>query len=248
MVMGVVEGLVDSVQHSGLEGTRILITGLKSRHGVEIARAFAEQGCRLVLQTPEMNSDLAIVLEVLASDAQDVRVSETPISDDASALKLAQWASGAFGGLDVVINLACLDDAGLEPDACIEDIEDRLSATLSGPFRITQVIANRMQLTWKEGLILNIVTQRDAETPAAVQLGQIARAALSALTRQEAARWAGKAVRVNAIVPSAELGCIPGEFETGLASENEIAELALRLASGHGKGISGLTFDAALVG
>ena len=90
MVMGVVEGFVDSVQHSGLEGTRVLITGLKSRHGVEIARAFAEQGCRLVLQTPEMNSDLAIVLEVLASDAEDVRVSETAIDNDAAALKLAQ--------------------------------------------------------------------------------------------------------------------------------------------------------------
>ena len=247
MVMGVVEGFVDSVQHSGLEGTRVLITGLKSRHGVEIARAFAEQGCRLVLQAPEMNSDLAIVLEVLACDAEDVRVCETAIDNDAAALKLAQWASGAFGGLDVVINLACLDNAGLEPDACLDEIEDRLSATLSGPFRITQVIANRMQLTWKDGLILNIVTQRDAETPAAAQLGRIARAALSALTRQEAARWAGKAVRVNAIIPAAELGCTPGEFATGLASECEIAELALRLASGHGKTISGLTFDAALV-
>ena len=191
-----------------------------------------------------MDADLTIVLEILARDAGDVRVSEAGIGNEAAAIKLAQWAAGEFGGLDVVVNLACLDDVGLEPDACADEIEERLAATLGGPFRITQVIANRMQLTWKEGLILNIVTQRGCETPAAAQLGQIARAALSGLTRQEALRWAGKAVRVNAIVPAAEFD----EIETGLASEHEIAELAIRLASGQGKGMSGLTFDAALVG
>jgi 3-oxoacyl-[acyl-carrier protein] reductase len=247
MVMGVVEHRVDSAQQGDLAGTRVLITGLRSRHGVDIARAFAEQSCRLVLQAPEMNRELEIMLELLAAEAEEVHLSEAPIADDAAALKLAQWAAGACGGLDVVINLARLDDAGLAPDAGAKEIEDRISATLGAPFRITQVIASRMQLTWKEGLILNIVTQGPAETPAAAHLGAIARAALASMTRQEAARWAGSSVRVIAVVPAGEPGCSPGAFETGLASENEIAELALHLAGGQGREISGLTFDAALV-
>jgi len=247
MVMGVVEHRVDTAQQADLAGSRVLITGLGSRHGVEIARAFAEQGCRLGLQSPEMNGDREVVLELLAADAEEVHLSEAAITSDSAALKLAQWAAGACGGLDVVINLARLDDAGLAPDAGELDIEDRITATLGAPFRITQVIANRMQLTWKEGLILNVVTQGPAETRAASHLGRIARAALAALTRQEAARWAGSSVRVNAVVPAGEPGCMPGAFEAGLASENEIAELALRLASGQGRDVSGLTFDAALV-
>lgn len=247
MVMGVVESRIETAQHTGLVGARVLITGLGSRHGVEIARAFAEQGCRLILQAPEMNRDLEVVLELIAADAEEVHLSEAPIADDAAALKLAQWAAGVCGGLDVVINLARLDDVGLAPDADARDIEDRIAATLGSPYRITQVIANRMQLTWKDGLILNIVTQGPAATPAAAHLGQIARAALASLTRQEARRWAGSSVRVNAVVPTGEPGCAPGALETGLASEGEIAELAVRLASGHGRDISGLTFDAALV-
>src|SRR5262249_4263931 len=131
-------------------------------------------------------------------------------------------------------------------DAGPGEIEDRLAATLGWPLRITQVIANRMKLTWREGLILNVVTQRVPQTPAAVALGRIARTALAALTRQEAQRCAGQAVRVNAIVPAGEPGCEPGEISTGLASEPEIAALAVRLASGAGKSISGLVFDAAL--
>lgn len=247
MVMGVVESRVDTAQGAGLAGARVLITGLRSHHGVEIARAFGEQGCRLVLQAPEMNGDLEVVLELLAANAEEVHLSEAAITSDAAALKLAQWAAGACGGLDVVINLSRLDDAGLAPDADAADIEDRISATLSAPYRITQVIASRMQLTWKEGLILNIVTQGPVETPAAAHLGRIARAALASLTRQEARRWAGSNVRVNAVVPAEEPGCMAGAFETGLASEGEIADLAVRLASGLGRDISGLTFDAALV-
>jgi NAD(P)-dependent dehydrogenase (short-subunit alcohol dehydrogenase family) len=247
MVMGVVEQRADTAQEAGLTGARVLITGLRSRHGVEIARAFAEQGCRLVLQTPEMNRDLQVVLELIAADAEEVHLSETPITDDATALKLAQWAAGACGGLDVVINLARLDDTGLGADADARAIEDRITAALSAPFRITQVIANRMQLTWKEGLILNIVTQGPAATPAAVHLGAIARGALASITRQEAKRWAGSSVRVNAVVPAGEPGCAPDAFEEGLTSEGEIADLAVRLAGGHGRDISGLTFDAALV-
>lgn len=245
MVMSVVDGRVQSAGHPELTGARVLITGLEAHHGVDIVRAFAEQGCRLVLQSPAIDTALEILLEVVARDAQDVAVCEADIFDDELALRVAQWAAGAFGGLDVVINLARLDDEGLEPDASAEDIEDRLAATLGPSFRIMEVVARRMELTWKEGLILNVVTQRGIDTPAAAELGRIARAALAALTRQEAARWAPKSVRVNAVVPatSALTGC--DEDTSDLASEPRIGELALRLASRKGSTMSGLTFDAA---
>lgn len=244
MVMGVVESQVVALQHAELVGARVLITGLEARHGVEIARVFAEQGCRLVLQSPKIDTELEVVLELLAQDAGEVKVCEGAIADDAAAVRLAQSAVGAYGGLDVVINLARLDDAGLTARATQKEIEDRLVATLSGPLRISQIVANRMQLTWREGLLLNIVTQGAPETPAAAQLGRIARAALAALTRREAQRWADKAVRVNAIVPVDEPGCALDAFETGLASEPQIAALALRLASKAGRSLSGLVFDA----
>jgi NAD(P)-dependent dehydrogenase (short-subunit alcohol dehydrogenase family) len=245
MVMSVVEShAVSASQYPELQGARVLITGLESGHGVDIARAFAEQGCRLVLQTPELDTALEILLETLVRDAADVHVSDTALDSEDAALRFAQSAAGVFGGLDAVVNLARLDDDGLTVHATAGDIETRLSRTLSGPLLITRVIANRMQLTWREGLILNIVTQKAVDTPAAAQLGRIARAALAALTRREAQRWADKAVRVNAIVPAGENGLETDSPESGLTSEPQIAELALRLASTKGKSLSGLVFDA----
>lgn len=253
MVMSVLEDVCDAAQYPDkypeqypeLIGTRVLITGLEPGHGVDIARAFAEAGCRLVLQTPAESIELDVVLETLARDATEVRVSSAAIPDEDAALRFAQSAVSAYGGLDVVVNLARLDDRGLSADATQSEIEDRLAATLGRPLKLTQVIANRMQLTWKEGLILNIVTQGDATTPAALHLGRIARAALSALTRREAARWANKAVRINAIVPAAAGTPAFGSDEPTLHSEPEIAGLALHLSSKKGKSLSGLVFDAA---
>lgn len=244
MITSVVEAKTRVGLYPELEGARVLITGLESGHGVDIARAFADAGCRLVLQTSDCDTELEIVLEVLAQSAGDVRVSNAPIPDQASALQFAQDAVRAYGGIDAVVNLARLDDAGLEPDASADEIEDRVVATLGRSFRITHVIANRMQLTWKEGLILNIVTQSAPETPAAAELGRIARAALAGLTRQEAQRWAGSAVRINAIVPAVDESCEPGAVNAGLSSEPQIAALALHLAGKRGRNMSGLVFDA----
>ncbi len=244
MVMSVIEDRSVTDRVPELSGARVLITGLESGHGVDIARAFAEQGCRLVLQSPALDTALDVLLETLVKDAEAVHVTEGPIGDEASAIKCAQSAVGVYGGLDAVVNLARLDDAGLGPDAGPDEIEDRLAATLRGPLLITRVVANRMQLTWREGLILNIVTQRAPETPAAEMLGRLARAALAALTRREAQHWADKAVRVNAIVPGDDPSCEPDSFEPGLKSEPEIAALAVRLASNRGKALAGLVFEA----
>ena len=231
MVMGVAEIQSRQGIYPELEGARVLVTGLEADHGVEVARAFADAGCRLIVQTPAMSHELEILLELMAQSAEELRISESLIEDDAAAIRFAQGAVKEFGGLDVVVNLARLDAAGLSPDADQDDIEDRIAATLGPAFRITRVVANRMHVTWNEGLVLNVVTQGAAASPAAMMLGQIARAALAALTRREGERLADKAVRVNAIVPADE----PGETHHGLAGEPRIAALALHLAGKRGR-------------
>jgi len=241
--MGVVES--HSLRHGlypELAGTRVLITGLEPGHGVDIARAFANVGSALVLQTPRMRPELEVLLEVLAGSAADIHVTSEEILDAETALKFAQSAVQAFGGVDVVVNLARLTAEGIAADASENDIEDRVARALRGPLNITRVVANRMAVTWVPGLVLNIVTRPLPRSPAEALLGAMARGALAALTRTEAGNWADQAVRINAVVPAAGAG--PHE---GLASEPEIAALALHLASKRGKGLSGLVFDAAAI-
>ena len=245
MVMSVVESLAAEGHDPGLRGARVLLSGLECGHGVDIARAFAAAECRLVLQTPCMSPALDVLLEDLACTAQEVTISSAPVDSDEAALRFAQNAVGAYGGLDAVINLARLDDEGLSGDCSPAEIEQRVHDTLGPAFRITHVVANRMQLTWTEGLILNIVTQGRANSAAADAFASIARTALAGLTRREAAHWAGQGVRINAIAPVDTSLSWAMSGPVGLSSEPEIAALALHLASNRGRALSGLVFDAA---
>jgi 3-oxoacyl-[acyl-carrier protein] reductase len=69
----------------------------------------------------------------------------------------------------------------------------------------------------------------------------IVRAALAAVTRGEAQRWAPQGIRVNAVGPSATVG----DTGASLTSEPDIAALALYLASRPGRTLTGQMFDAA---
>jgi NAD(P)-dependent dehydrogenase (short-subunit alcohol dehydrogenase family) len=68
----------------------------------------------------------------------------------------------------------------------------------------------------------------------------VAKAALSALTRSQAEEWGDKAIRFNAIAPQTA----DARAEPSLAGEPEVAALALYLASGRGKALSGHVFEA----
>ncbi len=248
MVMGVIESRTCSGNAPDLRGARVLLTGLELGHGVDVARAFGDAGCRLMIQSPSTTSEIDVLLEELARSAQEVRFSATQLDDDDSTLRFAQSAVTAYGGLDAVVNLARLQDNGLRSDASLAEIEDRVARTLGPAFRITDVVANRMQLTWTEGLILNIVTQGRVDTPAAAAIGQLARAALAGLTRAEAAKRTGQGVRINAIVPADVSLAGSDNAPTGMTSEPEIAALAVHLAANPNHALSGLVFDAAGVG
>lgn len=242
MLMSVVKDQSRNGHYPELTGARVMITGLAPGHGVDIARAFADHNCRLLLQTPKASPELDGVLEVLAKTARDIVVTTDEIANSDVAMRFAQRAVTSYGGLDVAINIARLNASDFIAHATSAEVEDKVAAVLSGPTSITRVLANRMRLTWTEGLILNIVTQGPVKTTAEAALGSLVRAALAAITREEAKNWASQAVRVNAVAPGDGQGT--GSIRDGMSSEPEIAALALHLASKRGRALSGLVFDA----
>jgi 3-oxoacyl-[acyl-carrier protein] reductase len=225
-----------------LAGARVLITGLTSKTGVDVARAFAEHKARLVLQSLESSPEMTALGTVIAEAAADLKVFDDPVTSADDAIRFAQDPAQAYGGLDAVINLVSIgwhDFAGRERPAEIEDV---VSAKLSAAMFITRVVANRMRLMMTEGLILNIVGMPAPNHAREAALADVVHAGLAAMTRGEASQWAEQAIRINAIGPR----CAATNVRGGacLASEPDIAALALYLASKKGRGLSGHVFDA----
>ena len=244
MLTSVLESGVSVGPYPELAGKRILITGLNLEAGVDIARAFAEQGCRIVLHTMASGTEADAVLEMLAQTASELQVYSDPLTDVETTTKFAQTAARTFSGLDAVINLVHADLGTITAEAADCDIESGIARCLQNAQLITRIAANRMRLTWSEGLILNVLVATPPMTGAAGLMLGITRSMLASMTRAEAQQWADQAIRINAIAPSID----DVDACERLASEPDIALLAMFLASPRGRDFSGMVFDTALAG
>jgi NAD(P)-dependent dehydrogenase (short-subunit alcohol dehydrogenase family) len=227
-----------------LRGARVLVTGLTSERGYDIARGFADAGCRLIVHTSEQNATTDAMLELLANGDTDVAALHEPLTSNDAGVRLAQSAAHAFGGIDCVINLIDTPSEPLSPHADYDELEDLVSRILGPACLITRVAANRMRTTWVEGLILNILTGDAPINDSEATLQALLRQALGAMTRGEARARAADGIRINAIAP---LGAsLDGRSAPDvLSSEADIAALALHMSSKRGQTMTGMVFDAA---
>lgn len=253
MLTSVVTGIRNVRQYPELQGARVLVTGISAASGFDIARGFAEAGARLVVHSlpatgPDAEETTTALLQVLANTATEIRASEQPLDTADTTVRFAQGAAQAFGGLDAVVNVVVPKRGRIGAAATVDEIEDAVSDCLQQACLVTRIVANRMSLTWTEGLILNAVLAPTPLTRAEAAFNSILRQALATMTRVEAGTWAQKGIRINAVGPRANAGSFGhagADQGKGLASEADVAALALHLASKRGQSLSGHVFDAA---
>lgn len=243
MFMSVIDNSLTSARYGELAGARVMITGLSPSSGVDIARAFADHKARLVLHSASASQpETTAVVALLAETAHEIALFDEPLDTAAAAQRFAQTGSQTYGSVDAVINIVEVRADDLAGLTSLEDIEDFVSHTLATATAITRIAANRMRLMMTEGLILNIVVIPEALTGGAAIVAQIVRSTLATMTRREAETWAGNGIRINAIGPRA---VVHGDKSPAtLASEPEMAAVALYLASKRARGLSGHVFDA----
>ena len=99
MYMGVVGKSPEGEILRELAGSRVLVTGLSRDTGVDVARAFADVGCRLVVQTSDLTPDMTALVALLSQTAAEMKLYTDPIARADAAVRFAQNAQQAFGGL-----------------------------------------------------------------------------------------------------------------------------------------------------
>ena len=241
MYMGVIGKSPEIEILRELRGARILITGLSAAAGVDIARAFADINTRLIVHTTDMQPEITALVALLSQSAAEMKLYTDPIARPDDAIRLAQNAQQAYGGLDAVINLQSISRTEMQNISTQQQVETLIAAKLSPLTHITHVAANRMRVVLSEGSVLNVLTAPKPQNAREAAIAGIARTALAAMTRGEAGQWADQAVRINGIGPRSITAQSTGAL---LTNEPDLAALALYLASKRGKTLSGHVFDA----
>jgi short-subunit dehydrogenase len=178
-----------------------LVTGASRGLGLEVARAFARRGLRLIL-TARHADDLQRAADELRQTTDVVAVAGD-VADEGHAQRLVQLGQERLGQIDVLINNASeLGPSPMPPlhDLPLAALRKILEVNVTAPLALIQLILPGMQAR-KSGLIVNVTS--DAGVQAYPTWGGYgaSKAALEHLSRVLAAELEDSGVRVYVIDP-----------------------------------------------
>ena len=186
----------------GIEGRVAVVTGASSGLGVAMAAGLADAGARLVIAARRAER-LAEVAEQLAQRGAEVQSVPCDVTDEGEVDALVAATLERFGTLDVLVNNAGITNIVPAEDEPLEAFKQVLDINLVGAFLCAQRCARPMLAAGK-GAIVNV-----SSVLGIVGVGQIPQVSYTAskgglvnLTRELAAQWARRGVRVNGLAPA----------------------------------------------
>ncbi|MCX7863631.1 MAG: SDR family oxidoreductase [Novosphingobium sp.] len=185
-----------------LDGKVAIVTGAGGR-GNSIGRAYAHglanAGAAVVVADLNENGAQAVADEIAAAGGKAIAV-HVDVSNEASTLAMAQAASQAFGGIDILVNNAALmvdisyDDA---ETISLEDWNRAFAVNLNGALLCSRAVIPSMR---KRGGG-RIVNQTSGGAFPAIGLYGITKLALVGLTTTLAKQFGKDNITCNAIAP-----------------------------------------------
>ncbi|MBT3811408.1 MAG: pteridine reductase [Gammaproteobacteria bacterium] len=181
----------------------ILITGAAKRVGAHCVRYLHEQGANILLHyrtSATAAQELAGELNQQRPDS--VRIFQADLLDMQELQSLAEIATQAWGGIDVLINNASAFYATELSEVTEGQWDELLGSNLKSPFFLIQALSPILKS--KHGSVINIIDIHADKGLPGFPVYSIAKAGLAALSKILAKELAPE-IRVNAIAPGAIL-------------------------------------------
>jgi NAD(P)-dependent dehydrogenase (short-subunit alcohol dehydrogenase family) len=181
----------------GLEDKVALLTGASSGLGRRFAAVLAAAGATVVASARrvELLASLAAEVPRLVAVPGDVTVA-------ADRKRLVEAALAVAGRIDVLVNNAGAVRPAPALDEAESDFREVLEVNLTAPFLLTQAVA-RVMVDLGGGAVVNVASILGLVGSGRIPEASYAasKAGLVGLTRELAAQWARRAIRVNALAP-----------------------------------------------
>ncbi len=185
-----------------LTGKTAIVTGGSRGIGAEMAEALAEAGANLMLCARREEWLNETIEEFRARDfTVEGKVCDVAKPEDVQAVVGATIQR--FGKIDVLINNAGISWGAMPEEMPLAQWQKVIDVNLTGCFLFAQAVGREM-LKMNSGSIINIASIAGISSSAngPFYAGYVAsKAGLIGLTRELAASWGRRGIRVNAIAP-----------------------------------------------
>lgn len=221
-----------------------LITGASHGIGKAIAKRFAAEGCRLVLNCKKDVEKLAGYADELARTyGVQTLVLPCDVSDHALVCDMFTQVKNAFGGVDILVNNAGISHIGLLTDLSIEEWNRLIATNLTSVFSCCHEAVPYM-VRQKSGRIINISSVWGNVGASCEVAYSASKGGVNSFTKALAKELAPSNISVNAIacgvIDTRMNGCFDAAERTALEDEipmgrygspGEVADLAWQLAT-----------------
>ena len=232
----------------GLKGKVAVVTGGATMIGAAVVRAFQREGSKVVIADVNEQAGNAV------ANGKDVLFVKTDLADDAQIANCINRTVSSFGGVDFLINVACvyIDDA---LNSSRKDWLDSYNINVVGGIMMLKA-AHPHMVKRGGGAVVNFgsISAKVAQTGR--WLYPVTKAAILQLTRNQAMDLAPDQIRVNSVSPGWTWCRLMDELTHGdkektnrvggafhllkrVGEPQEVADAVLFLCSSHASFITG---------
>lgn len=238
---------------SKLKNKVAIITGASKGTGASIAKHFAAEGAKVVVNYASSKEGADKVVKAIRDNGGTAISVQGNVSKEADVIRLFEETKKAFGCLDILVN-----NAGIylyEPieQVSVETFHQQFNINVLGP--ILAIQASLKLFGDKGGNIINISSGASNTPLPTGSIYSATKTALDAITISLSKEFAGRNIRLNSILPgvvetegSNNAGFIGSEAEAKLVANTplgrtgqpeDIAKVAVFLASDDSAWITG---------
>ncbi|MBP6116610.1 MAG: SDR family oxidoreductase [Neisseriaceae bacterium] len=242
-----------NAHYVGIAGKTVLITGAAAGIGLSLSTAFAKAGAKVFMV--DLNPE-ALSKAVAGLQGYMVHGHTASVTDDAAVKQAFEDCCARFGPVDVLFNNAGISLNKPSLDIGLDEWRRCVDVNLTSLFLCSQEAAKHMQASGA-GVIINTASIWGLSTSAERTAYCTTKAGVVAMTKCLAAEWGQFGIRVLALGPgytrtalveklaqanTLDVADLERRTPLGrLAEPDEIAELALFLASDAARFMTGQT-------
>jgi 3-oxoacyl-[acyl-carrier protein] reductase len=189
------------MSEGALNGKVAIVTGASRGIGRAVARRFATEGAKVVVNYVANEGEARKVVSDIEGLGGEAIVVRADVSKSADVKDLVDKTAGRFDRVDILVNNAGIMVSKAVLDATEDDWDRTIDINLKGAYLCSKAVAPLM-VEQKYGRIINMSSNSGLYHPSAMRFTEyvVSKAGMNGLTKALALAW-GPYITVNAICP-----------------------------------------------